>query len=253
MKKIRVAATIQARMNSKRFPGKVMKKILGKPIIQLQIERLKKSKRIEKIIVATSLNKKDDRLFKFCKKIPGIIIFRGSENDVLERISKLIERYKIVTHVECFGDSPLLDPKIIDQYIEKFRKNNFDCITNTLKNTYPAGQEIMIYKGKKLLQLNKIIKASDQLREHVGYNFTRFKDLFLIKNIIAPKKYNFPNIYMEIDRPIDLIFIKKIFSNFLKEGDIYFSLDQILIFLRQNKNLSKINNKVYRRWKKLKR
>ena len=73
--------------------------------------------------------------FKFCKKIPGIIIFRGSENDVLGRISKLIERYKIVTHVECFGDSPLLDPKIIDQYIEKFKKNNFDCITNTLKNT----------------------------------------------------------------------------------------------------------------------
>ena len=247
-----IAAIIQARMGSQRFPGKVMKKIFGKPVIQLQIERLKKSKYINKIIVSTSLNKKDYKIKEFCEKKMNIDVYRGSEKDVLDRVSKTIKKFRVGIHVECFGDSPLIDPSLIDEFILKFKKSNADCLTNTLKTTYPPGQEIMIYKGSKLLQLNKIIKKKDPFREHVGFNFTRFKGLFTIKNIIAPKRYFFPNIYLEVDKPIDLVFIKKIYEYFDSKKKNYFSLRDILVFLNKNKKLYKLNRNVFRRWKLLK-
>lgn len=248
-----VVATIQARMGSKRFPGKVMKKILGKPIIQLQIERLKKSKYIKKIVVSTSKNPKDKKIYNFCKKKLNVDVYCGSENDVLSRVVNTIKKFKIKTHVECFGDSPLVDPKLIDQFIVKFKKKKIDCITNTLKTTFPPGQEIMIYKGSKLLQLNKIIGKNDPLREHVGYNFTRFKSKFSVENVEAPKKYHYPEIYMEIDKPVDLKFVESIFLHFWKKKKSFFNLKEILRFLKTKKYLIKINNKVLRRWKALRK
>jgi spore coat polysaccharide biosynthesis protein SpsF len=249
--KKKIAAIIQARMGSKRFPGKVMKKICGKPIIQLQIERLKKSKYIDEVILSTSTNPKDVKLKNFCERKLGINVFVGSEKNVLDRISKTIEKFKVDIHIECFGDSPLIDPKLIDEFILKFKRIKPDCLTNTLKTTYPPGQEILICNGNKMLELNKIIKKKDPLREHVGFNFTRFKKNFIIKNIVAPKKYNFPEIYLEIDKPIDLVFIKKIFKYFFKKKKIYFTLEEIINFLKKNDKLIKINNKVFRRWKLL--
>ena len=196
-------------MGSKRFPGKVMKKICNKPIIQLQIERLRKSKYIDEIILSTSTSSKDKILKNFCEKKMGIKVFAGSENDVLGRVSKTVKKFNVDIHVECFGDSPLVDPKLIDQFLYKFKKIKTDCLTNTLKTTYPPGQEIFISKGKKLNELDRMIKKNDILREHVSFNFTRFQDKFSIFNIHSPKKYNFPEIYMEIDRPVDLKFLKK--------------------------------------------
>lgn len=249
--KKKIAAIIQARMGSKRFPGKVMKKICNKPIIQLQIERLRKSKYLDEIILSTSTSSKDKILKNFCEKKMGIKVFAGSENDVLDRVSKTVKKFNVDIHVECFGDSPLVDPKLIDQFLKKFKKIKTDCLTNTLKTTYPPGQEIFISKGKKLNELDRMIKKNDILREHVSFNFTRFQDKFSIFNIHSPKKYNFPEIYMEIDRPVDLKFLKKIYNYFDKKKKIYFSLDEILKFLKKNSELPKINNKVFRKWKLL--
>ena len=248
-----VVATIQARMGSRRFPGKVMKEILKKPLIQWQIERLKKSKFIKKIVVSTSKNSKDDGLYNFCKNKIKVDVYRGSENDVLGRIANTVKKFKADIHVECFGDSPLIDPKLVDEFIYQFKRSKIDCITNTLLTSFPPGQEVMIYKGSKLLELNQLVSQKDPLREHVGYNFTRFKKKFSIKNIIAPKKYNFPNICMEVDEPIDLKFIKNIFVHFSKKKIKFFDLDEILNFLNKRKDLLSINKKVFRRWKKLRK
>ena len=87
----------------------------------------------------------------------------------------------------------------------------------------------------------------------MGYNFIRFKNKFLIKNIKAPKKFNYPDVYMEVDKKVDLKFLSHIFKHFLKRGDKYFSLEQILNFIKKRKHLIDINNKVHRRWKKLKK
>lgn len=247
-----IVASIQARMNSKRFPGKVLKKIQNKPIIQWQIERLQKSKFIKKIVVATTTNKKDDDLFNFCKNKLHVDVYRGSEKNVLKRISELVSKYKVDLHVECFGDSPLVDPLIIDNFIRYFKKNKYDFVSNTLETTYPPGNEILIYKGSSLIKLNNKVTAQDPLREHVGFNFTRFRKNFKVKNLRAPKKYFYPEIYLEIDNPIDLKFIKIIISYFTKKNINFFSLAMILEFLKKNRKLPMMNNKVFRRWKELK-
>jgi len=91
------------------------------------------------------------------------------------------------------------------------------------------------------------------LREHVGYNFTRFKSKFSVENVEAPKKYHYPEIYMEIDKPVDLKFVESIFLHFWKKKKSFFNLKEILRFLKTKKYLIKINNKVLRRWKALRK
>lgn len=245
-----IAATIQARMNSKRFPGKMLKKISNKTIIEILVNRIKRCKEIDKIIVSTSKNKKDNELATFCKNKLQIDVFRGSENDVLSRITNTVKKFGINIHVECFGDGPFLDPSLIDTFIKKFKKSKYDCLTNTIKTTYPPGQDLLVYHGKSLIRLNKLVKNNDKLREHVGYNFSRFNQ-FKIKSIVAPKKYNYPNYHIELDTKKDFKFLKKIYLHFKKKKKLEFKLIDIINFLKKNKKLLKINTKEKRNWKLL--
>ena len=114
-----ITATIQARMNSKRLPGKVLENIMSKPMLQWQIERLKRSRLVDDIIIATTDSKQDDPIQKLCEKL-NIKFYRGSENDVLGRVNNLLQKFDVEIHLECFGDSPLLDPQIIDEFIGFF-------------------------------------------------------------------------------------------------------------------------------------
>ena len=194
MKKIKKNCSYHSSKNGfKKISGKVMKKICNKPIIQLQIERLRKSKYLDEIILSTSTSSKDKILKNFCEKKMGIKVFAGSENDVLGRVSKTVKKFNVDIHVECFGDSPLVDPKLIDQFLKKFKKIKTDCLTNTLKTTYPPGQEIFISKGKKLNELDRMIKKNDILRDMLVLILLDFRInfQFLIfihqKNIIFQK------------------------------------------------------------------
>ena len=245
---MQIIATIQARYASKRFPGKVLKKIGNKTILQILIERLKRSKYIKKIYVSTSKNISNIKLINYLKK-KKINYYAGSENNVLDRVSQTLSIAKADVHVECFGDSPFLDIDILDKNIDYFLKNKFDVVTNTLKTTYPPGNEFLIYKANLLLDVNKVVKKSDKLREHVGYNILRFKKKYKIRNIIAPRKYFYPNIHLEIDEPVDLSFLKKIYLGVTKKKN-YFTLSDIIVFLKKNTNLENMNLSVHRRWKK---
>ena len=240
-------ATIQARTSSSRLPGKVLKKIGGKTILEILINRIKKSEKIKNIIVATTNNKSDDAIVKLCKK-KKIRYFRGSEDDVLNRISNCLKKNKIEYHVELFGDSPLLDPQLLDKFITIFKTQKLDYLTNSIKTTYPPGMEINIYKSKVLFHLDKIIKKHSRSREHSIGNIKYNKNKkFKIKNIIAPKHLRYPNIYFEIDTVKDYAFFQKMYSINSK----LFDLNLVdLIFMVKKHKLNTINSKVYRRWKK---
>ena len=118
-----IVASIQARMGSTRLPGKVLKDISGKPMLLWHVERLRRSRLIDNVIVATSTAEADDEIELFCKN-HSILCFRGSENNVLNRIANLIRKYNIITHVEFCGDSPLIDPQIVDEFIGYFSYYN---------------------------------------------------------------------------------------------------------------------------------
>tara|TARA_B100000780_G_scaffold218276_1_gene157440 strand:+ start:314 stop:1072 length:759 start_codon:yes stop_codon:yes gene_type:complete len=247
---MKISATIQARMGSTRLPGKVMLPIDSRPLIQIQVESLRKSKYLNSIIVAMTTNKLDDKLYKFCKHKLKVNVYRGNEKDVLQRICSALKKNNVDLNVECFADSPLIDHTLIDQFILKYKKSNYDVVTNTLKRTYPAGQEITIYKTNKLNILNKLVKKKDPLREHVSFNFYRFKKKFSIYNKLAPKKYHYPNLYLEVDSKKDFIFLQKIIKE-LKVLNKNLNLINIIKFIKRNKKLLNINKKVERKWKEV--
>ena len=156
-KKPKVVATIEARMNSSRLSGKVMKKIHIYPMLEILIKRVMKSKLTDQVVVATTTNKKDDVLVNFLKR-KKISFFRGSEKNVTLRVIKAAKKYKADIIVQLTGDNPLIDPKMIDYMTKYFIKNfpKFHCIANNglgkySKRTAPWGMDIQIFTYKDLV------------------------------------------------------------------------------------------------------
>jgi Spore coat polysaccharide biosynthesis protein F, CMP-KDO synthetase homolog len=247
-----IVATIQARMSSSRLPGKVLKEIDGTPMIGLQISRLRRSLFIDEILVATSNNANDDPLAEYCVS-QGVKTYRGSEDDVLARVAKSVSSFQGGIHVECFGDSPLIDSEIIDFAIERFRKKRLgnQVVTNTLKTTFPPGMETSVYSVKSLLALNEAVEPTDPLREHVGMNFSRFPNLFKVDNFTAPVSLEQHNLFLEVDEYPDLEVVRQIFTHFSQEGaGLNFSLGDIIQYAEKNPGLFRVNDKIARRWAK---
>ena len=245
-----IAASIQARMGSSRLPGKVLTKICGKPMLLWQIERIRRSRIIDKVIVGTSTSPLDDEIAYFCEN-NGVDCYRGPEENVLKRIACLIRDLDVETHVECYGDSPLVDPQIIDEFVGFYLKNKhkFDCVSNSFTTTYPPGLEVTVYPGQVLLQVDQMVSSDDPLREHVGYNITRFPESFRLKALEAPSWFFSPETYLEVDTDKDLDFMKAVIGHFVSEGQEHFGLGEILGLLRKNPDLALGNKDEERRWK----
>ena len=198
-------AIIQARSSSKRFRNKVLVKIYGKPLIHHVISRVKRSKKISKIVVSTSTNKSDDNLVNYLKKIK-VKYYRGELNNVAKRLLHTSEKNKQNFFLRVSGDSPLIDPKIIDKIISIHKKNKtFDLITNVFPRTFPKGQSVEIISNnilkENLKRMNKFEK------EHVTLYFYRNSQKFFIKNLIFKKKIKL--IKTAIDNKKDLINVLK--------------------------------------------
>lgn len=247
-----ITASIQARMGSSRLPGKVLKLIHTKPLLLWQIDRLKQSRLIDNIVVATSNSELDNEIVEVCIQ-NDIQFYRGSENDVLSRVTELLEVNKVDIHVECYGDSPLIDPQLIDESIGIYFKYRdiADYFSSAIKTTYPPGLEVSIYNSSVLIDINKRISKDDPLREHVGFNITRFKEDYNIYSIEAPPRLNKPNLYLEVDTQEDFELIKHVVNYFVSINKLNFSAYDLVEFFEKNPELSLLNNKVERRWKLL--
>jgi len=209
---------IQARSNSKRFNNKVLYKIYNKPIIWHVISKIKKSKNVKKIIIATSNQKSDDKLIKYLKSIK-INYFRGNLNNVAKRLCDAAEKNKAKFFIRISADSPLIDPAIIDKAIKIFnsQKKKYDIITNVFPRSYPKGQSVEIIKTAKLRYF--LSKFNKEQKEHVTKYFYKNYKNFMIKNFMSVK--NKAKIKLAIDTKNDL---KLILKKFNKEKFINFSL-----------------------------
>ena len=249
---MKIIASIQARMGSSRLPGKVLMDIVGKPMLLWHVERLKRSRLLDDVIVATTMNQKDDEIEVFCKQ-NNILCYRGSESNVLNRISSLIDFHKIDIHVEFCGDSPLVDPQIVDEFIGFYLKDkkSYDCVSNALKTSYPPGQEVIVYRGDLLIELDQKLDIEDPLREHAGYNITRFPDIYQLAALEAPEWFYDPEAYLEVDTLPDLEMMRLLISYFVEQGKEHFSLSQILELLKNKPEIKQLNRMEDRRWKPL--
>ena len=140
MKK-KIICIIQARVGSSRFPGKILKKLNRKPSILRMIDRVKLSKNIEEIWIATGVSSENDQLEKVLKN-SDVRVFRGDEDDVLSRFSCIQKKTNAKTIVRLTGDCPLIDPLIIDQVINLYIKERVDYASNTINRTFPDGLDV---------------------------------------------------------------------------------------------------------------
>ena len=162
----RIIAVIQARMSSSRLPGKVLRIIRGKPLLDYLIERLRCCSQLDEIVLATSEEVSDDALFEFAIS-KSVRCYRGSLYNVAERILNAANELQADGIVRVCGDSPLLDHYQVDRFISIFRKDdNLDLVTNVQQRTFPKGQSIEILS---ISALERLIanELSQTQKEHV--------------------------------------------------------------------------------------
>lgn len=236
---MKVIAIVQARMGSSRLPGKVMKEINGMPLIQILLERLKLSKRIDEVVVATTLAETDQRLVDFLTT-KNYLFERGHETDVLDRYIQVAKKYKADVIVRITGDCPLIDPKLVDLVIEKFFSTRSDYCSNIMPPTYPDGLDIEVFSSKQLLEAkNFSLNPSDF--EHVTPSIRRRDDI---------RKTNFENssdlssLRWTVDELEDFYVISDV-MNFFKPN-IYFSWEEVLSLYNSRKDIFMKNDSIKR-------
>jgi len=246
----KIVASIEARMTSSRLPGKVLMEINGKPVLEILIDRLKRSKYINEIVIATTSNDADDRIEELGKEL-NVAVFRGSEDDVLGRVVGAVETLQGDIIVEITGDCPLMDPEVMDSVIEEYIENylEYDYVTNIgyVENEVreiPIGMDIRVFTFKDLKYISEITDDPED-REHVSlYFFRTGKNKYKLFNIKTPDKWKRDySVRLALDTKEDFQFIEKIYTE-LNKINKEFGLEDILNFLDENKELLKINSEV---------
>ena len=231
----KTAIIIQARIGSTRLPGKIMKKILNKPMIEYLIERASKSKMIDDIIVATSDTKENKELIDFLKA-KSVKYFIGDENDVLSRYYYTAKKFNIDNIIRVTADCPLIDATIIDDTVKKYYKDKVDYASNIFPRSFPKGLDTEIFS------FNSIEKAFNEAnslydREHVT-PYIRESGKFDISNISYEKDYSY--LRLTVDWEEDFKLISKIFNQF--KPNIFFNWLDVVDELFKNPELIQINN-----------
>lgn len=235
---MKIVAIIQARMGSTRLPGKVLKKLVGMPAIEILLMRLSRSELVNEICVATSNKTENDTLCDTVERL-GYRVIRGSETDVLDRFWDAANATSADVIVRITGDCPVVDPRLVDKVIELFLNSNVDYVSNIDPPTYPDGLDVEVF-ARRALEDAKIGALSNFDREHVtpfirNGNFARLN----LKNILDTSELR-----LTLDEPDDLILLQKVFEQF--QPDIHFSFDKIENWLLKNSHLTKINSNLKR-------
>jgi len=247
MKSNKAAAIIQARMGSTRLPGKVMKDLLGKPVLWHDIQRIKQSELIDEIIIATTTKKQDQVIYEKALEW-GVKAFRGSEEDVLKRYYDAAAENGVDTVVRITSDCPLIDPQVIDEIITYYNDNNYTLVTNAGSNlenrTYPRGFDTEVFSFNVLEEAFN--KAEERYqREHVTpFIYENYDDIYYYKN-----DKDLSNYRLTLDTKEDYELIKAVYDKLYK-GKHNFYLNEIIELLDNNKELLKLNEKI--KQKKLK-
>ncbi len=247
---MKIVAVVEARMASTRLPGKVMMPIMGKPVLGYLLERLKRCRSIDKIVVATSLNAKDDAIEDYCREME-VGYFRGSEDDVLDRILGAAKSVAADVGVEIYGDCPFLEPEIIDRMIKIYLDNTdkYDFVSTNLKITFPPGVGGEVY-SVKALEDSARRASSAEIREHGTLYMRLHPEIYRLYNIEAPPELHYPDMdIIELDTEEDFIVIEKIIEALYPENPL-FTIHDIIKFSDQNPQIRQINKDVHRRWKK---
>lgn len=203
-----VLAILQARVSSTRLPGKVLKPLLGEPMLVRQIERMRRARTIEQVVVATSAGAEDDAIEQLCRA-HGVTCFRGSLTDVLDRFYQAASAYPTDSVVRLTGDCPLIDPELIDQVVELHRTGGFDYTSNSVDRTYPDGLDVEVVRFECLKQAWQNAKLQSE-REHVTPYFYKHPERFKIGQL--KQEVDQSAMRWTVDEPADYELVERIFA-----------------------------------------
>ena len=232
-----ILGVVQVRIGSTRFKKKALKPISGKPLLKIIIDRLLHSKKLDKIVIATTNNIEDKVILNFAKEY-GIDSYAGSELDLVDRMFQTAKKFKADAIVRITGDCPLVDPKIVDDIIEIYCNNReIDYVSNIYPPTYPDGLDVELFPFKTLEFLwNNVDDAF--LRECLSGYIIKNQDKFKVVNYSYPKDLS--SLRWTVDYEEDYEFVLKIFEK-LDSSDDIFHMEDILNLLHCEPDLLKIN------------
>lgn len=197
-------------MSSSRLPGKVMAPVLGEPMIGRQVERLRRARRIDRLVVATSTDPSDDPLAAYCEGL-DLAVFRGALDDVLERYRAALALYPAATAVvRLTADCPLTDPVLIDKVIDRHHAAGADYTSNTLgTRTFPHGLDTEVIRPEALVCAAE--HAADPYeREHVTPYVYRRPEVFRLAGVARPD--SLASLRWTVDLPADLAFVRDVYA-----------------------------------------
>jgi spore coat polysaccharide biosynthesis protein SpsF len=238
-------AILQARMGSTRLPNKVMMKILSKPLISYQLERVSTSKYIDKLIIATSTNPEDDKLAEYLSEL-GYTVYRGDSNDVLgryyEAFMTLPKELQNATQgiIRLTGDCPLFESEICDKLIKRFEKKELDYASTSPKIT--EGLDCEIFKKELLFEAFHNAKLASQ-REHVTLYINDNKEKFNIDRL--DNDTDDSNYRITVDEPEDFQVVKNIIEYF-NENKLQLHINNIKKYLDNHPDIFNLNSKIIR-------
>ncbi len=240
----RIVATIEARMTSSRFPGKVLMEACGKPMLQHMIERLQRVPSLDGIVVATTGNDADVPIVNLAQRM-GVGFFQGSEYDVLLRVLHSAWAYDIDVIVEMTGDCPLIDPALVEDCIRGYQVAGVDYVSNVLERTYPRGMDTQVFATEVLADVADRTDDPED-HEHVSIFIYSHPEIYSLKNMPGPPELTNPGLGLTLDTPEDLELIRRIFE-ILYPDNPNFTLADILAVLKDNPALTELNAHVRRK------
>lgn len=233
-----ILCIVQARMGSTRLPNKTLMRLRNRPMLWHFLERVKESRHIDKIVIATTKKKRDEAICDFARRYE-YLSFRGNEHDVLDRFYLAAKEFKADTIVRITPDCPLICPEAIDKVIREYLKGNYDYVTNTLVYTYPEGCDVEVFSFKALEQAWKKAKDSSD-RENVT-PFLRNSGYFRLKNVESEEPVDSNKHKWSVDRIEDFKFVSEVYKYLYKRGKI-FKLKEIMNLLKKHPEIQNINS-----------
>ena len=237
----KVVAVIQARIGSTRLPKKVLKKIVGKPMLWHVVNRVKKAKLADEVVLATTFKEEDKPLLELARK-SGVKSFAGSEEDVLDRYFQATTKFGADVIVRVTADCPLIDPEVVDKVIKRFSDGGFDYVSNIVKPTYPDGLDVEVFSYNALKAAWGGAKRSSE-REHVTAYIRSHPEMFKIGSVEYEK--NLSEMRWTVDTEKDLKFVREVYKRLYKKGGVFLMKD-VLKLLEKQPKLAEINRGIAR-------
>lgn len=236
---MKVTAIIQARMGSTRLAGKVLEDLGGETVLARVVNRTRRAKRVDDVVIATTAQPSDDVIVGLCQE-RGWPVFRGSEEDVLDRYYRAALAFGADVVVRVTSDCPLIEPAIIDRVVSEFlsQRPKLEYVSNSLERTFPLGLDVEVMSFEALEKAWQEDR-NPAWREHVTPYIWHHPERFRIRNVASDTDYSYMR--WTVDTIEDLTFVRKIYEHFQDDG---FSWKEVLRLLEKHPEWLEINRHV---------